>query len=103
MATTYPVRFSAQLRQHLKSLRTARKLTQAQLGQLVGVSQARIAEIEASPGLVSFDQLMQILSALSVTITLNDDVRESETPAPAAHEPTVAPYVQDARLKKGTW
>jgi transcriptional regulator with XRE-family HTH domain len=72
MATTYPISFSAQLRQHLRALRKKRGLTQAQLGVLVGVSQVRIAEIEANPGLVSFDQLIQLLSVLDVSISLSD-------------------------------
>lgn len=72
MVTTYPISFSAQLRQHLRALRKKRGLTQAQLGALVGVSQVRIAEIEANPGLVSFDQLMQLLSMLGVSIALSD-------------------------------
>ncbi len=72
MTSTYPIKFTAQLRQHLRALRKKRGLTQAQLGLLVGVSQARIAEVEANPGLVSFDQLMQLLSALDVTVSLNE-------------------------------
>ena len=72
MVTTYPISFSAQLRQHLRALRKKRGLTQAQIGALVGVSQVRIAEIEANPGLVSFDQLMQLLSVLGVSISLSD-------------------------------
>jgi transcriptional regulator with XRE-family HTH domain len=72
MAITYPISFAAQLRQHLRALRKKRGLTQAQLGAMVGVSQVRIAEIEANPGLVSFDQLMQLLSILGVSISLSD-------------------------------
>ncbi|HEV7816944.1 MAG TPA: helix-turn-helix domain-containing protein [Janthinobacterium sp.] len=70
MATIYSIRLAAQLRQHLKALRKARNLTQAQLGQRIGVSQARIAEIEAQPGLVKFEQLLQLLSALEVRLSL---------------------------------
>ncbi|PWF46693.1 transcriptional regulator [Massilia glaciei] len=74
MATNqYPLRFTAQLRQHLRALRTKRGLTQAQLGAIIGVSQARIAEIEANPGLVRFEQMMQILSTLDTTILLSED------------------------------
>lgn len=72
MTSTYPIKFTAQLRQHLRALRKKRGLTQAQVGQMIGVSQARIAEIEANPGLVSFDQLMQLLAALDVTVSLNE-------------------------------
>ena len=47
MATAFPVRFPDQLRQHLRALRKRHGLTQAQLGALIGVSQARIAEMIA--------------------------------------------------------
>lgn len=73
MTTSYPVRFAPQLKQHLRALRKKRRLTQARLGALIGVSQARIAEIEANPGLVSFDQMLQLLSALGVTLALQED------------------------------
>ena len=41
----FPIQLTGQLREHLRSLRKARGLTQAALGQLLGVGQARIAEI----------------------------------------------------------
>ncbi len=69
----FPVHFSSQLREHLRALRKERGLTQASLGQLLGVGQARIAEIENNPGVVSVDQLMKVLSALSVSMVLRDD------------------------------
>jgi transcriptional regulator with XRE-family HTH domain len=75
MTNQYPIKFTTQLRQHLRALRKTRGLTQAQLGELVGVSQARIAEIEANPGLVSFDQLMQLFAMLDVTVVLNEEVK----------------------------
>lgn len=73
MLANYPIRFSAQLRQHLRALRKKHGLTQAQVGELIGVSQARIAEIEANPGLVSFEQMLQLLSALGVTLSLQEE------------------------------
>ncbi|PVX35002.1 helix-turn-helix domain-containing protein [Janthinobacterium sp. 78] len=77
MTNTYPIRFPAQLRQHLRALRKKRGLTQADVAALIGVSQARIAEIEANPGLVSFDQMMKLLSAVGVTITLSEATKMS--------------------------
>ncbi|QCX49604.1 helix-turn-helix transcriptional regulator [Ralstonia pseudosolanacearum] len=59
-----------QLSAHLKSLRKARGLTQAQLGALLGVSQNRIADIEKDPGAVGFEQLLRILHALGAQLTL---------------------------------
>ncbi|WP_412180096.1 helix-turn-helix domain-containing protein, partial [Variovorax paradoxus] len=76
----YPLRFADQLRAHLQALRKKRGLTQAQAGALVGVSQARIAEIEANPGAVGFEQLMKLLAALGASISLRD---EDEVPANA--------------------
>jgi transcriptional regulator with XRE-family HTH domain len=70
MVNTYPIRFPAQLRQHLRSLRKKHGLTQANVAALLGVSQARVAEIEANPGLVSFEQIMQLLATLGATVTL---------------------------------
>ncbi len=60
----------AQLSVHLRSFRKARRLTQAQLGALVGLEQTRIAKIERDPGLVSIGQLMQLLAALQVRVAL---------------------------------
>jgi HTH-type transcriptional regulator/antitoxin HipB len=61
----------AQLSAHLRSLRKARRLTQAQVGALVGLEQTRIAKIERDPSLVSVGQLMQLLSALRVRVLLD--------------------------------
>ena len=97
MVSTYPIRFAEQLRQLLKSLRKQRGLTQAELGQLIGVSQARIAEIEANPGLVNFDQLLRIAAALDVTLAVQ---QADSTPAPEP-EPAAVPAVP--RIKRGQW
>jgi HTH-type transcriptional regulator/antitoxin HipB len=61
-----------QLSAHLKSLRKAAGLTQAQLGERLGVGQVRIAEIEKDPGAISVQQLMQLLSALGSNLALSD-------------------------------
>ncbi|WP_082568520.1 helix-turn-helix domain-containing protein [Rhizobacter sp. Root1221] len=60
-----------QLSAHLKAFRKAKKLTQAELGRLIGVKQTRIADIEADPGSISVDQLIRILKALGVDILLD--------------------------------
>jgi HTH-type transcriptional regulator / antitoxin HipB len=71
LAMSFPLRIPDQLKQHLRALRKSRGLTQGQLGALVGVRQARIAEIEANPGAVSFDQLTKVLAALGGTLHLH--------------------------------
>lgn len=42
----------------------------------MGVGQARIAEIENNPGVVSVDQLMKVLSALRASLLLDDGAAE---------------------------
>lgn len=123
MADAFPVRFPNQLRQHLRALRKRNDLTQAQLGALIGVSQARIAEIEANPGLVNFEQLMKLLSVLGVSLTLQEAaavpagtrvpaVKASKPKAPKPQPKAVSrqPEIQTAsrrtfvaRPKKGSW
>lgn len=123
MVNAFPVRFPNQLRQHLRALRKRHGLTQAQLGALIGVSQARIAEIEANPGLVNFEQLMKLLSVLGVSLTLQEGTvaPASSGPPPAetsrpktakprpeavSRKPEVLPASKRtsvARPKKGSW
>jgi HTH-type transcriptional regulator/antitoxin HipB len=60
----------AQLSNHLRSFRKARGLSQAALGQLVGLDQTRIAKIERDPRLVSVGQLLKLLAVLHVRVLL---------------------------------
>ncbi len=87
----YPIKFGDQLKQQLRSYRKARGLTQEQLGQLVGVTQRRIAEIEANPGVVAFDQVVAIVSALGAELVVRDNAKG---PMPSSHRPAAprAPY-----------
>jgi HTH-type transcriptional regulator / antitoxin HipB len=82
---SYPLRIPEQLKPHLRALRKSRGVTQADLGALVGVKQARIAEIEANPGAVSLDQLVKVLAALGATLQLHavetDDAADLRAPA----------------------
>ena len=58
----------------------ARRLTQAQLGGLVGLDQTRIARIERDPRLVSTGQLLKLLSALRVRVLLQPLSEAPDTP-----------------------
>jgi HTH-type transcriptional regulator / antitoxin HipB len=92
MGNTFPIRFADQMREHLRALRKTRGLTQAQLGALAGVSQARIAEIEAKPGLVNFDQMLQLLSLLGADLSLTLDGTPTDLPgANTGHAPASPP------------
>ncbi len=65
-----PVSTPAQLQAILRAMRTSRGLSQAELGRLIGVSQRRIAAIEASPGRASFDQLSKIIALLGGQVSV---------------------------------
>jgi HTH-type transcriptional regulator / antitoxin HipB len=85
---TFLIQSPAQLSVHIKSLRKARGLTQAALGERIGVKQVRMADIENNPASVSLDQLLQVLHALDSRLLLMDTQRY------AAHTPAPAPTVQ---------
>lgn len=77
----YPVTTSAQLRTVLLGLRQSRALSQAQVGQLLGVNQKRAARIEGAPGVTGFDQIARLVSALGGRLVIEmPDV----PPSPAA-------------------
>lgn len=66
----YLISFAEQLTPHLRALRQAKGLTQAQLGAQLGLSQARIADIEKNPGVVGIEQILRILGALGVQLAI---------------------------------
>ena len=81
----YPISTVAQLKAVLRALRKDQQLSQAELGQRIGVNQKRVAKIEASPGVTSFDQIARITSALGARIVIQRDDNElTATGAPAA-------------------
>ncbi|WP_374005622.1 helix-turn-helix domain-containing protein [Delftia lacustris] len=95
-----------QLALHLKSLRKAAGVSQAQLAQRLGVSQSRVAAIERDPAAISVRQLMEILQLLDADLLMRpraDAVASSASapvpgPGPAAlrvAEPAPQPYAGD--------
>jgi HTH-type transcriptional regulator / antitoxin HipB len=75
----YPIKDIDQLGLYLASYRRARGLTLAELGARLGVTGARISQIEQRPGVVKFAQVLAILSALGVSLSL--DAHDGMTPA----------------------
>jgi HTH-type transcriptional regulator / antitoxin HipB len=71
-----PIRTSGQLGPLLRRLRLDRGLTQAQLGNAIGLSQERVSAIENSPESVSFDQLLTIMMALGSEFAVSLDAPE---------------------------
>jgi HTH-type transcriptional regulator / antitoxin HipB len=67
----YPIQSPAQLAVYLKSLRKAKRLTQAQLGTMLGVTRARISEIENDPSNLGFSQLQRILHLLGSRLVID--------------------------------
>jgi len=85
----YPVNTPQQLRTILRTLRQSRGLTQAQLGQLIGVSQKRIARIEAAPEVTAFDQIARMVSAMGGRLAIEDSAApQVSEPGPAGDAPT---------------
>ena len=68
----FPIDTPAQARAVLRALRQTRGLSQAQAGQLLGLSQKRIARIEAAPGRISMDQLAKLVALLGGRIVIED-------------------------------
>ena len=99
---SFPLRLPDSLKQHLRTLRKGRGLTQAELGALVGVKQARVAEIEANPGAVSLDQLTRVLAVLGGTLHLHSaEVTESRRPVVPAAAPVAKKAPGPSRSTKG--
>jgi HTH-type transcriptional regulator/antitoxin HipB len=88
----YTISAVSQLSDHLRSLRKARGLTQTALGELLGVKQARVADIERDPSVVSVEQLHKLLAILGVQLVLHDTGSGLNQPAAARRRPN-----------KGSW
>lgn len=71
----YSVDTPQQLRTILRSLRQASGLTQAQLGQRIGVTQKRIARIEAAPEVTAFDQIARMVTAMGYRLVVEEPPR----------------------------
>jgi HTH-type transcriptional regulator/antitoxin HipB len=96
----YPIQTPPQLSTHLRALRKARGLSQAELGSRLGVGQTRVARIEGNPTAVSVEQLLEVLGALGVRLVLRD-IRPSQPES----SPDSAPKRAIAKQRKtgGEW
>ena len=68
----YSVDTPQQLRTILRSMRQASGLTQAQLGERIGVTQKRIARIEAAPEVTAFDQIARMVAAMGYRLVIDE-------------------------------
>jgi HTH-type transcriptional regulator/antitoxin HipB len=92
----YAVSTPSQLRTVLRALRDSCGLSQAQLGNRIGVSQRRIAAIEAVPGRASFDQISRMVAALGGRLAIADLPANPTVVTPAKTTKT-------KRSEKGDW
>lgn len=87
----------AQIRAVLSALRKHRGLTQAEVGALIGVTQKRIARIEADPAKASFDQVAKLV------VLLGGDLIVVNKPEPAAPKRTGKPAAKRATKPGDLW
>lgn len=55
----------------IKAARQERKLTQEQLGQLIGVKKAQISKLESSANSATIDTIIKVFKALKAEISFN--------------------------------
>jgi HTH-type transcriptional regulator / antitoxin HipB len=63
------------IRDYIKMLRKERKLTQEQLGKLVGVQKAQISKLENSPKSARFDTILNVFDALNAEIVFDIKIK----------------------------
>jgi HTH-type transcriptional regulator/antitoxin HipB len=65
-----PIITSDQARILLQSARKSRQLTQGNLAQRLGMSQARLSELERAPGKLSLEQLLALCQQLGLQLSI---------------------------------
>lgn len=85
----YPVSTPQQLGPILVGMRKARGLTQAQVGQMLNVNQKRVARIEGTAGVTSFNQISRLVSLLGgrFVVEMKDAPGGSDTAAQPSSGP----------------
>ena len=89
-----PLLTTMQLGQLLQSARKARKLTQAEVGARLGLSQKRISAIELDPGRLTADQLLRLCAVVGLEVV----VEAKRKPQPAATK-----GAKGAKAAKAEW
>lgn len=79
-ARSQPITTAAQLGTVLQGARKSRRLTQAELGTRMGLSQKRVSELELAPGTLSVEQLLAICAQLGLQLSVQP--RIDARPAP---------------------
>jgi len=71
-----------QLRQIITARRRAAKLSQSALAAKLSLSQNRLSEIEATPGSLTVERLLELCNLLGLEVVIQD--RSSARPTPKA-------------------
>lgn len=82
----YPIETGQQLSVILRAMRQSRRLTQAALGERLGVNQKRVARIESNPGVTSFDQISRMAALMGYRLVL-EEIPQSDASAYQVREP----------------
>jgi HTH-type transcriptional regulator / antitoxin HipB len=75
-----------QLGQLLLGLRKSQNLTQAQLAQQAGISQARLSVLELNPGRLTVERLMRLLGVLGLELVVQEKGACADVSADAQSE-----------------
>ncbi|MBC7857863.1 MAG: helix-turn-helix transcriptional regulator [Burkholderiaceae bacterium] len=75
-----------QLGQLLLGLRKSQGLTQAQLAQQAGISQARLSVLELNPGRITVERLMRLLGVLGLELVVQEKGASAEASSSAQSE-----------------
>lgn len=76
---SYPIKTLSQLPLILKGFRKERRLTQAAMGEKLGITQQSYAAFEANPAVATLDRLFVVLRLLDVEISLDQVICASGT------------------------
>ena len=76
---SYPIKTLSQLPLILKGFRKERRLTQAAMGEKLGITQQSYASFEANPAVATLDRLFVVLRLLDVEISLDQVINASDT------------------------
>jgi HTH-type transcriptional regulator / antitoxin HipB len=61
----------------IKSARKERKMTQEQLGKLIGVQKSQISKLESSANSATIDTIMKVFKALKAEINFNVKIEDN--------------------------
>jgi transcriptional regulator with XRE-family HTH domain len=81
VGATYQIQTPEQLAAYLRALRKSKGLTQSDVGGALGVSAARISEIEQNPATVGFGQIQRLLLLLGARLVLEETKTDSKRSA----------------------